>query len=221
MAEEDATTEYAVPPPGDEPHASAEETDRPAEQHCPNCGAPAERGQLVCLECGARIALTYRRPPSWKVPVAILVVVVALCALGAALAVTAIGDDAKKEVSAAPPHPRTPPSRPAKPKAARPAPAASALTRQGGLYAWPSTLTGFTVAINSTQDEGSARTFAQSAATTRPAKVGVIRGDDFRTLPKGFYVVFAGYYATREQADAATARLGKRFKGAFVQPVKR
>ena len=45
---------------------------------CPRCGAPAERGQLVCLECGARIALVYRRPPSWKMPVAITAVVALL-----------------------------------------------------------------------------------------------------------------------------------------------
>ena len=28
---------------------------------CPNCGAPAERGQLVCVECGERLALKEER----------------------------------------------------------------------------------------------------------------------------------------------------------------
>ena len=36
---------------------------------CPHCGEPAEPGQLVCLECGTRIALKEeggerRSPPS-------------------------------------------------------------------------------------------------------------------------------------------------------------
>ncbi len=53
-------------------------TERTGDVHCPRCGAAAERGQLVCLECGARVALVYRRPPSWKVPVAITAVVALL-----------------------------------------------------------------------------------------------------------------------------------------------
>ncbi|MEJ7715411.1 MAG: hypothetical protein WKF40_06790 [Thermoleophilaceae bacterium] len=49
----------------------------------------------------------------------------------------------------------------------------------------------------------------------------MIRADDFRTLPKGFYVVFAGRYDSRRQATQATIRLGKRFSGAFTQRIKR
>jgi len=143
------------------------------------------------------------------------------------VAVTAIGDDAKREVAAAPPRPQRPgkaskesaSEKPGSP-ASEPAPATDIVLR-GALYAWPQTLTGFTVVINSTEDRASAASFAESAAKSRAAKIGVIRGDDFRTLPKGFYVVFAGYYAIREQADQATVRLGKSFKGAFTQPVRR
>ena len=39
------------------------QTERRLDASCPTCGAPAERGQLVCLECGSRIALAYKRPP--------------------------------------------------------------------------------------------------------------------------------------------------------------
>ncbi len=73
---------------------------------CPTCGAPAERGQLVCLECGSRIALTYRRPPSWKLPVAIAVVVAVLAAAGGVLAYEAVDDEAKDEVAATPLKPK-------------------------------------------------------------------------------------------------------------------
>lgn len=220
----------------DAPTASRDPTDgagrSPAEAHCPHCGAAAERGQLVCLECGSRIALTYRRPPSWKVPVAICAAVVALFVIGAVVAVAAIGNDAKREVAAAPPRPQSPAKAtrqraPAKRESAGAAGRgdsagpATAIVRRGALYTWPGALTGFTVVINTAQDRSSAMTFAESAARSRVAKVGVIRADDFRGLPKGFYVVFAGYYAAREPADQATARLGKRFPGAFTQSIKR
>lgn len=71
---------------------------------CPTCGAPAERGQLVCLECGGRIVLAYRRPPSWKIPVAITVIVLVLAGAGGVAAYQAIDDDAEQEVAATPPN---------------------------------------------------------------------------------------------------------------------
>ncbi|MGI8750600.1 MAG: zinc ribbon domain-containing protein [Thermoleophilaceae bacterium] len=227
-------------------------TDKPArpsaEEHCPHCGASAERGQLVCLECGSRIALTYRRPPSWKVPLAISAVVLALFLLGAVVAVVAVGDDAKREVSAAPPRPqsangarkeKSPPpvtkdkapppvtkdkaATPARREAtgSKPAAATENIVPRGALYAWPRSLVGFSVVINTAEDRASTTAFAESAAKSRSAKIGVIRADDFRTLPKGFYVVFAGYYQRRAQAEEATARLGKRFSGAFTTRITR
>jgi len=86
--------------------AAAEQPPQDATQRCANCGAAADGGQLVCLECGARIALVYRRPPSWKVPIAITVVIVALVAALAAATYTAIDDNAKREVNSAPPRPK-------------------------------------------------------------------------------------------------------------------
>ena len=75
--------------------------------------------------------------------------------------------------------------------------------------------------VNSTEDSAGATAFARSAAKSNAAKFGVLRADDFKTLPKGFYVVFAGFYATRERADEATARLGRKYAGAFTQAVQR
>jgi hypothetical protein len=198
-------------------------SDTRAEVHCPRCGAPAERGQLVCLECGARVALVYRRPPSWKVPVAITAVVALLLGVGAILAVAALSDEADREVAAAPPRPKPAPTSPAGGDAAKkPASApANALVRQGPLYRWPGTLEGFTVVVNSTQDRNGAIAFARRAARSKPAKLGVIRADDFKTLPKGFFVVFAGFYGSRVKADQAKARLNAKYPGAFTQSVER
>jgi hypothetical protein len=91
---------------------TATRTQPAAETTCPTCGAPAEDGQLICLECGSRIALAYRRPPSWRVPVAIVSVVVLAAAAGLYFGIDALTDDAEREVAArpAPPAPQAPAS---------------------------------------------------------------------------------------------------------------
>ena len=120
-------------------------------------------------------------PPSWR------------CSWAAAafLAVAALSDEADREVAAAPPRPKQAATKTASAKAeqaaeeGRAATAAGTIAKQGSLYRWPRTLEGFTVVINSTEDRASATTFARSAAKSKPAKLGVIRADDFKTLPQG------------------------------------
>ena len=50
------------------------------EESCPNCGEPVERRQLVCLNCGGRIALRERtawvREPVTAVAAALVVLIV-------------------------------------------------------------------------------------------------------------------------------------------------
>jgi septal ring-binding cell division protein DamX len=210
-----------------------EQAERKLDTNCPTCGAPAERGQLVCLECGSRIALAYKRPPSWKLPIAIIVVVGALAITGAVLAYEAVDDDAKDEVAATPlkpkqtsdPRPQTSGEK-AKAKAKptpkpRPAATAGGLTPKGKLYTWPRDLKAFTVILLSSEDRASATAVANSVADANDAKTGVIRSNDFVTLPKGFFVVFGGSYKTRARADRAAARLGAKYQGAFAQLVRR
>ena len=69
---------------------------------CPTCGAAAETGALICLECGSRITLAYKRPPSWRVPAAVVTLIVLCVAAGAYFAIQALEDDAKQEVAALP-----------------------------------------------------------------------------------------------------------------------
>ena len=175
----------------------------------------------MCLECGSRVALDYRRPPSWRVPAAIVGAVVLLVLGGTAFAIKRIGDDAERDVR------RTPvkvggsagakaPGEKNKKAAAKPE-----LVKSGAFYAWPRDLRAFTVVLHSAQDRPSAEEFARSASEGAPAKIGVIRADDFKSLPQGTYVVFAGRYPDRATADAATARLKERFSGAFPQLVER
>lgn len=228
---------------------------------CPTCGAPAQRGQLVCLECGSRVSLAYRRPPSWKVPAAITALVLLMAAIGAVFAFRAIDKDAKGEVSATPAKPKRgaadasdrvatptggergqpagadqeepkggeseeedPPAEPDLGESAETgdeaATSSGGIVKQGDLYSWPRSLRGFTVVLLSNEDRASATRFARSA-TDSGEEIGVISSGDFRTLPQGFFVVFAGRYASRAEADKAAARLGSRFRGAFPQLVRR
>lgn len=201
------------------------------------------------------MALAYRRPPNWRVPVAIVTGVLLLAIATAAIALNRIGDEAEREVSRTPvkvperraqdkgadgsksegngktatapaaerkPAPKKPPAKRPPARQERPAQApATGLVRRGALFGWPRDLKAFTVVLLSAEDRGSAERFARSASEGRPAKIGVIRADDFESLPKGFFVVFAGQYRDRPTADKAAARLGKRFSGAFPQLVAR
>jgi hypothetical protein len=91
----------------------------------------------------------------------------------------------------------------------------------GKLYTWPRDLSAFTVVLLSTEDRASATSLANTVADAKAAKTGVIRSDDFETLPQGFFIVFGGSYKTRARADRAAARLGASYQGAFAQLVRR
>lgn len=224
------------------------------ETSCPVCGADAQSGQLVCLECGSRITLAYRRPPSWKVPVAITALVLLLAAAGGYFAYQALDEDAEREAAAAPAQPRATAAADEPADAGEdPASAAdeadqpaddeettttddddetdaadqaesgddSGLTRRGGLYVWPPDLRAFTVVLLSTEDRASATSFARSAGSSESNQIGVIRSDDFESLPIGFFIAFSGSYEERDAAERAAGRLGGRFPGAFAQLVRR
>jgi septal ring-binding cell division protein DamX len=181
---------------------------------CPTCGAHADPGQLVCLECGTRLALDYRRPKGWKTP--LLVILLVLAVAGAAFAITliAVDDDSKDEVAASKAGKQTgaaPAEAKKQPARSSPRPASLA-----GIATWPSGRNGFTVVLLSAGDRASARKFAEGARKDG-VKIGVLRTDDFSSLEKGFWLVFSGVYASREQAQRANARLGRRFSGAYPQ----
>ena len=55
------------------------------EAPCPHCGEPVERRQLVCLNCGGRVALKERTPWAREPVTALAAVLVVVIVIGAGL----------------------------------------------------------------------------------------------------------------------------------------
>jgi hypothetical protein len=200
---------------------------------CPNCGEPAKADQLVCLRCGGRMALDYRRPPGWKLPAAIVagVALVALVAFGFGL--REITHNARTEVADAGPA-APPPKKATKPAAApkKPAPAkkkaaarkkkpikkkpAAGAARPAGT--WPVGKRGFTVILVSVDNRAAAKSNAKSVSGSG-VPAGYLRSNDYRSLQKGFWYVYTGVYNTRAKAEKAVAKFGRGYPGAYVQLV--
>jgi hypothetical protein len=187
---------------------------------CPRCGEPAERGQLVCLECGARIALEQqgrRRRSLDDLPaVALLlcVVVIGAAALGFALSelTSDSGSDAAAERSAAP-APAAETGTPQGEAAAAPQEASRSL-----LLEWPRDLSAYTVVLVTTGDRPAARRVARDAARSG-LEAGLLRSDDF-DLGTGLWIVFAGRFDTQASAERQAGNLAERFPGAYATLVE-
>jgi eukaryotic-like serine/threonine-protein kinase len=218
----------------EEPPAAAAEP--PA---CPNCGAPADDGQLMCLECGSRLALDYRRAPSWRLPAAIVGIVVLLAGIGVAIALASVTNDAAKTTAAAPtqaaPAPGAPADTPPTASQATPAPAPTASTptptptpapadttapgattttpppaATAAASGWPPGKSAFTVILASMPTKAAADQKLQAAKAAGITSAAILHSDDFPTLRAGYWVVFDGQYDTIDQANTqATADRGK------------
>jgi hypothetical protein len=59
------------------------------DQRCAVCGASLAEDQEWCLECGTARTLL-RTPPDWRIPVAVVAVVVALVLIGLLIALVSL-----------------------------------------------------------------------------------------------------------------------------------
>ncbi|MEA2496663.1 MAG: hypothetical protein QOJ29_4574 [Thermoleophilaceae bacterium] len=201
---------------------------------CTNCGAPADPGQLMCLECGSRLALDYQRPPSWRLPAAIVGVVLVLAGIGVAVALAAVTNDAGKTTASAPTQPAAAPGgtpADATPTTAAPAPtgstttpaptdtSAAASTTPAATPApapatpasgWPPGKSAFTVILASMPTKAAAEDKLKKARAAGISGAALLHSDDFPTLRAGYWVVFDGQYDSVDAANTqATADQGK------------
>lgn len=211
----------------DEPVADA-----PAPLTCPNCSAPADPGQLMCLECGARLALDYHRPPSWRLPAVIVGIVVLLAGIGVAIALLAAtngnGTVATTPQAATPPPAAAPADTAPTTSTPAPAPTAStptpAPTTSGTTptpapaptaapSGWPPGKSAFTVILASMPSKSDADAKLKAAQAAGISTAAILHSDDFPTLRPGYWVVFDGQYDTIDAAQSQAA--ADRGKGSF------
>jgi hypothetical protein len=186
----------------------------------------------MCLECGSRLALGYQRPPSWRLPAAVVGVVLLIAGIGVAIALAAVTDNANKTTAAAPTQPApavstpagdtppaasqptpapptsttTPAPAPATGTTATPAPPAASAAASG----WPPGKSGFTVIVASMPTKAAAEDKLTKAKAAGITSAAILHSDDFPTLNPGYWVVFDGQYNSVDQAQSqATADRGK------------
>jgi len=217
---------------------------------CPRCGAARSVDQHYCLECGdalpvvsGRLAAARRRwlarigwyPGDWMwVSLGTLVV----AAAGAAVAIavsqhrhnahrgfeTVAGGVALRVPAAEVPTGQTPTTKvdtaklPTAPEPGNP-------TAGNGRTVWPANETGWTIVLVSypkTFGHPQAVDTATKAAKKGLSQVGIVDSSSYASLQPGYYVVFAGIYGSRAEADAAvgTARQAG-FPGAYSRQIAR
>jgi hypothetical protein len=130
--------------------------------------------------------------PSWTVP-AVIVAAIALLAVGGVLfALERVESDAEREAT-----------KPAEVLERTPPPKTTA--EPTGVASWPEGESAYTVVLATTSDEDTARARA-TAAVSAGVPAGVLDSDRYPTLDADTWVLFAGRYAAREDAEAEAAR---------------
>jgi hypothetical protein len=189
---------------------------------CPSCGAEAGPGQLVCTNCGARLALGRRRPARgvWA-----LVVLFAVALLGAGAAGFALSEITRDDAPAAQQAAETTPAPAAAKRESQLADQAEARAtdpppepRRSPLLDWPDDLTAHTVVLVTTSDRAAALRLARQAARTG-IEAGLLRSDDYG-LGSGLWIVFAGRFDSPEGAARQSSDLAERFPGAYPQRIE-
>jgi predicted nucleic acid-binding Zn ribbon protein len=219
-----------------------------ASAHCGSCGEPVDPRQLVCLNCGARVALKEQR--SWATePLAPLAAaLVVLIVIGAGLFGFAIaeltsdeGDGAEQAADVVPddqqasdePEAEGPAvvsgkgqegksstkSAPEAEARAETAPAEEPATDPNAVPGWPAGVRAHTVVLVTTSDGPAARRVAREARGSG-LEAGLIRSEPYN-LGTGLWVVFTGRFDTPEGAARQAAGLQERYPGAYPQFVQR
>ena len=214
------------------------------EASCPNCGEPVEPRQLVCLNCGGRVAL--KQPTVWaREPVtAVAAVLVAVIVIGAGLFGFAIseltsGNDGEPTRAAAPSTaPETAAEGPAvvsggeqpartseqapaaeeTPPAPEPGEPEPAAPRADAVPGWPADLSAHTVVLVTSSDRAAALGVAKEARASG-LEAGMMRSEPY-DLGSGLWIVFSGQFTTPEGAERQAGQLSERYPGAYPQRIQ-
>jgi cell division septation protein DedD len=205
---------------------SAVETPPPpteVERRCPRCGAHLSADQEWCLECGAAVSTRIAEPRGWRAGIAVVAALVALALIAVVLALVELASDPEQvtEAAATPtPAPTVAPTATPAPGAeATPSPQPGASTPSPGVAEWPEGETAWTVIFNSSGTREDAERIAGELAGKGVPDVGVLDSDDFDSLGPDSFVVFAGQYDSREEAEQALATVRDRAGGGSTRRI--
>jgi hypothetical protein len=187
---------------------------------CPRCGEHSEAGQLVCLECGGRLALTEIETDKRRFDnlpaVALSMVVIVLVAGAIGFLLGELGSDSDRDVEASNPTAKPAPAPQKEDTGATegtPQPAS-----QSPLLEWPKDVTGYTVVLVTTGDRPAARRVALEAAQAG-VEAGLLHSDEYN-LGEGFWIVFAGRFDDQASAERQAENLAERYPGAYATQVQ-
>jgi septal ring-binding cell division protein DamX len=195
-----------------------------ATRRCPRCGSPLTPEQEWCLNCGADVATTIVAPPSWRGPVALVAVLLAVAAAALVLALVELAGDAE-QVSQQPAASPTPTGAATVAPTATPEsttiPPASGTGGAGvtpEIADWPAGKEAWTVVLESSATRSAAEARAKELAG-QGVPVGILDSDEYGSLEPGRFVVFSGQYDTRRAADQGLQDLSGEVEGAYVRHV--
>lgn len=218
-----------------------------ADETCPRCGARRAPDQRYCLDCGLLLPVVTGPLPALRrrwlrrfgwypgdfVWAALLALLVTIAGAAAAIVVSdrraAHGPRSFATATAAIPvrrpaalPPRTIRARVGQgklPKAPEP------VRTPPGRLRWPKNANGWTIVLVSypkTTGRRQALDKATTAAKAGLGQVGVLDSSRFASLQPGYFVVFAGIYGSKADADSAVATVrGAGFAGAYSRQIAR
>jgi hypothetical protein len=198
--------------------------------NCPRCDTPYGEGQEYCLECGARLpsqsgvvgrlGSAWRRrfdwyPGDWIWPTLLALVIAAAAgaasalwladqsnASGPTLVATSPGASSVQQTQSAP-EPTVPTQTAPTTTAAPPPPPPRPVNAPA---VWPAGRSGWTIVLDSLPSpsgRASALAEARRARQDGMKKIGVLDSSQFSSLHPGYFVVFAGIYASQAEAQSA------------------
>ena len=212
-----------------------------SEAVCPNCGEPVEPRQLVCLNCGGRVALRERtalarEPASALAAVILSVIVIGAGLFGFAISELTSGDDggpggasprATEQTSTTSPEAGGGQAQSSEPAGGEQGEAPAVVSgeqqgttpRQAGVPGWPKGLTAHTVVLVTSSDRPAALNVAREARRSG-LEAGLLPSDPYN-LGTGLWIVYSGQFTTRQGAARQARQLAGRYPGAYPQLIQR
>jgi SPOR domain len=204
---------------------TAVETPPPAQEtrRCPRCGADLTAQQEWCLECGADVSSTFAPPPSWRGPVALVGVLLAIAAAALILALVELAGDAEQvaeqpAATATPVAPTPVPTTTPESTTIPPATDDGSGSTTPEIADWPAGKDAWTVVLEASETRKAAEARANELAQ-QGVPVGILDSDDYSSLEPGRIVVFSGQYDSQRAAEQALKDLSGQVAGAYVRHV--